>query len=186
LVNRIIDAPDARRLCVIVNDFGALSVDAGVLARRDGAVLALANGCVCCSAAAGLYAAFDAALGLDPAPATVIVEASGVADPVRIAAVARAEPDFTPGGILTLVDPGALVALLADPLIAPDVIRQVTSADMVLLSRTDILDTPVIVNARGLVAAMSPPGRVGAARSIASLRDIDDLFPDTPRHWLPL
>src|SRR5690606_11061380 len=48
------------------------------------------------------------------------------------------------------------------------------------------LDTPVIVNARSLVAAMSPPGRVGDARSIASLRDIDDLFPDTPRHWLPL
>ena len=39
---------------MLVNDFGPVDVDAGLLADSAGQVLRLANGCVCCSLAGGL------------------------------------------------------------------------------------------------------------------------------------
>ena len=77
---------------MLVNDFGPVDVDAGLLADSAGQVLRLANGCVCCSLAGGLDEALARVLTLDPLPEWIVIEASGVSDPARIAQVGLADP----------------------------------------------------------------------------------------------
>ena len=172
LINRAITTHGHPGLCVIVNDFGALSIDAEVLRRNDGQTLALANGCVCCSAASGLYKAFETALTLTPRPTQILLEASGVADPARLIAIARAEPDMQPGKVITMVDAASFVADLKENLKAPDIVRQLQAADIVLLSKTDLVDSDAVVLITNLLSGIAPDAPVEISNSEDVLRHL--------------
>src|SRR5689334_11982857 len=49
LVNALLAQPGGARLAVLVNDFGAVNIDASLIAAREGDTIALSNGCVCCA-----------------------------------------------------------------------------------------------------------------------------------------
>lgn len=57
LLNHLLTLAQGRRLAVLVNDFGALNIDAALVASRDGSTIALTNGCVCCQIGDDLTAA---------------------------------------------------------------------------------------------------------------------------------
>jgi G3E family GTPase len=137
LINRILSEDHGLRLLVMVNDFGAVNIDADLLVSADEDTLTLTNGCVCCTMGADLFMAIGDALDRDPRPDHLIVEASGIADPVRIANAAIAEPDMRYGGIVTLVDAGNFDTLISDPQIGPQIVGQVQPADVVVVSKTD-------------------------------------------------
>ena len=94
LVNHLLRHPGGRKIMVLVNDFGELPIDEELIATREENILTLANGCACCSMGGDLFAAFSAALDFTPPPDHLLIEASGVAEPKRIANFARAEPDL--------------------------------------------------------------------------------------------
>ena len=48
LVNRWLREAEGQRIAVLVNDFGALNIDAALIAGASGDTIALTNGCVCC------------------------------------------------------------------------------------------------------------------------------------------
>ena len=50
LVNRLLSAPDAGKIAVIVNEFGEIGIDGDLIARADEDMLELTNGCICCAA----------------------------------------------------------------------------------------------------------------------------------------
>lgn len=160
LINRVIVQRGTPGLCVIVNDFGELDIDAEILRRSDGLTLTLANGCVCCSAASGLYDAFEAALNAQPRPEHIIIEASGVADPARLNAIARAEPALEARSIITVADCLAIERDIDDPLKKPDILRQLRSADLILLSKTDVAPPRLVERVRGLIADIAPAASI--------------------------
>nr|WP_322770679.1 GTP-binding protein [Frankia sp. Cr1] len=85
LLNRILGGDHGLRVAVLVNDFGSLSIDADlVVGVDDCAVVSLANGCVCCTIHDDLFDAVRRVMNRPEAPQYVILEASGVADPVGI------------------------------------------------------------------------------------------------------
>lgn len=135
LINRLLRSPGGRRITVLVNDFGAINIDADLLESKDEDTIALTNGCVCCSIGGDLFMALGDVLDRQPRPDVLVIEASGVADPRRIADTARAEPDLRYGGIVTLVDALNHSDLSADPLIAPQVLEQVACADLLAVSK---------------------------------------------------
>ena len=104
LVNHLLRHAGGRRLSVLVNDFGKIAIDADLIAARDGDSMTLANGCVCCSIGGDLYRALTRALDRRPRADALVIEASGVAEPARLAEIARAEPDLLLAGIVVLVD----------------------------------------------------------------------------------
>jgi G3E family GTPase len=165
LLNRTILSHGRPRLCVIVNDFGELSIDAEVLRRAEGQTLALPNGCVCCTAASGLYKAFEAALGILPRPSHILLEASGVADPARLIAIARAEPEMRAGKVVTVVDAATVATDLRDRLKAPDILRQLQAADVVLLAKTDVVDATTSARVNEIVAELAPSAIVDTVQS---------------------
>lgn len=138
LVNHILGASTGTRYAVLVNDFGAINVDARLIAAHEGQTMALTNGCICCSMADGFI---QTMLRLMANPATfdhVIVEASGVAEPDRIMDFARLDPLLAPDAILVLADAETVAERLDDPKIGDITARQIASADMLLLNKTDL------------------------------------------------
>lgn len=155
LLNRLLAQRD-ERILVMVNDFGDIAVDAAMISRRSADTIQLSNGCICCSMGGGLFQAFERALELRDGVDRLVIEASGVAEPGRLAAFALAEPELDCRGIVVVVDPQSLSDRLADPRIGSVVESQIRGADVVFLSRGDIADGATLRRAARLVAFFNP------------------------------
>ncbi len=137
LINRLLAEDHGLRLLVMVNDFGAINIDADLLESRDEDTLTLTNGCACCTMGADLFMAMGDALDRRPRPDHLVIEASGVADPKRIADAGIAESEMTYGGIVTVVDGVEFPRLAEDGLIGPQVRAQAAQADLLHVSKVD-------------------------------------------------
>lgn len=140
LIGHLLQHNQGMRLLVLVNDFGAINIDAQRIAQAGAQTIALTNGCVCCAMTGDLYYAVGDALARQPRPDAIVIEASGVAEPGRIAAVALAEPDLSYAGVVTMADAQGLPDLLRNPHVREQVQRQLQQADLIALSRTDVVD----------------------------------------------
>jgi G3E family GTPase len=139
-VNHLLRDPQGERLAVVVNDFGAVNIDIDLIEHADGETVQLTNGCVCCSLASGLaevlFALRDGGRGYD----RVIVEASGVADPVATAQYAHL-PGFVLDGVIVLADATSVRRMAADRYVSRQVTRQLADADLVVLNKVDLVDS---------------------------------------------
>jgi G3E family GTPase len=164
LINRLLAEDHGLRLMVMVNDFGSINIDADLLQSADADTLTLTNGCVCCTMGADLFMAIGTALDRKPRPDHLIVEASGIADPVSIANAAIAEPDMRYGGIVTVVDADHFAGLAGDPQIGPQILGQAQAADIVIVSKTDTIPEPLQNRLSGMgvpiVTCANDPGPV--------------------------
>lgn len=161
LLNRLLESNDGRRLAVLVNDFGAINVDAALVASRGVDTMSLQNGCVCCQIGGDLTDALIRVIGSVPRPDAIVIEASGVSDPWRIAQVGLADPALALDGVVVLVDVASVREQADDPLLADTVHRQLQAADLLVLNQCDRIDDA----------------------SLATLRDwLDAEVPGTPRH----
>jgi G3E family GTPase len=140
LIGHLLQHNQGMRLLVLVNDFGAINIDAQRIAQAGAQTIALTNGCVCCAMTGDLYYAVGDALARQPRPDAIVIEASGVAEPGRIAAMALAEPDLTYAGVVTMADAQGLPELLCNSQLREQVQRQLQQADLIALSRTDVVD----------------------------------------------
>jgi G3E family GTPase len=141
LLNRMLRESQDRRLAVLVNDFGALNIDAALVASKASDVIALTNGCICCSIGNDLTSALMRVLASSIPFDAVLIEASGVSDPWRIAQVALADPELSLDGVIVLVDASACLTQAADPLLADSLQRQLKGADLLVVNKTDLVDS---------------------------------------------
>lgn len=135
LINALLAADHGLKLLILVNDFGAINIDARLLASRDEDTIALTNGCICCTMGADLFMALGDALDRPQRPDHIVIEASGISDPARIATAALTEPDMQYAGIVTLVDGLEFDALISDPLIGAQIRDQIVKADLVVVTK---------------------------------------------------
>src|SRR5262245_57134823 len=85
LLNGILHGEHDYRMGVVVNEFGQVDIDGRLVraARED--VVELPNGCLCCSAQGNLQGALARLIDRSRPPQYVLVEASGLAEPVPLA-----------------------------------------------------------------------------------------------------
>ncbi|MEM8599106.1 MAG: GTP-binding protein [Bacteroidota bacterium] len=172
LVNAITSSAAARgrRLGLVVNDFGAVNLDATEVDASGGRVLALEGGCVCCSLSAGLVTALLALVGHASRPEHILIEASGVSDPLGIVLPmmgAGLQPVVRLAAVIAVVDvgqvdrwPSADAQVLAE--------AQVGGASVVVLTKTGVHGEPARWAAEDWVRSFAPAAR---------LLDADDLDP---------
>ncbi len=151
---------DRQRYTVMVNDFGAVNIDAALIESHDGGTINLKNGCVCCSLADGLSDALLRVLNAPVAPEHIVIEASGVGDPWQIAEVALIEPDLSLAAVIVLVDAEQLAAQLADGYIGDTVRRQISRADLLLLNKMDLVGEAQAAHCQSLLRQLAPQGRI--------------------------
>lgn len=155
LINRLLAEDHGLNLMVVVNDFGAVNIDADLIENKEGGTLALTNGCVCCSMDQDLQMALRRLVIQKDRPDHVLIEASGVSDPANIAETVQSIPELINGGIVSLVDAGNAAELLGDPNVGDLVQQQIKSADLVLVTKAKELSADLKgqlgeVGARGL------------------------------------
>jgi G3E family GTPase len=157
LLQRWLQQAAGQRIAVLVNDFGAINLDAALVSQAGAQTIALSNGCVCCSIGDDLSGALMRVLKVQPPFDAVVVEASGVSDPWRIAQIALVEPRLTLHSVIVLVDAAGLPAQLADPLLADTVTRPLAHADLVLLNHADRATPAALAQARAWVTQHAGP-----------------------------
>lgn len=108
LLNRILTNQKGIRFAVIVNDIGEVNIDAsliqkgGVVSQNDDSLVALQNGCICCSLKMDLIAQLHD-LAAQKAYDYIVIEASGICEPGPIAqticSYAQMVPQFATDGL---------------------------------------------------------------------------------------
>jgi len=160
LLNRLLADVHDVRLAVLVNDFGAVNIDAALIANRDGETISLTNGCVCCSIGDNLGMTLYDLAGRPDGPEHIVVEASGVADPARIAAYAGCHPRLGLDGIVVVADAETVRARASDKYVGDVIRQQLATADLIVLSRTDLIDASATRAVRDWIEAEVPDARV--------------------------
>jgi len=141
---------------VLVNDFGAINIDAALIASADGDTIALTNGCVCCSIGDDLSQALIRALDAPQPFDGIVIEASGVSDPWRIAQIGLAVPGLSLDGVIVLLDAQALADNLANPLLRDSIERPLAHADLAVLNKVDLADDAALETARDWIRRNAP------------------------------
>ncbi len=165
LLNALISGGTERRLGVLVNDFGAINIDAELVLGVDGEMVSLGGGCICCSIREDLASSIVAMLSRADAPEHLVIEASGVSDP---AAVARAIAGTQMQGLVSL--DGVVVVVDAKAHFAAGfrervvIGGQLKAADIVVLSKADLLDDGELEAVEAKVRKTVPRARIVAAR----------------------
>ena len=147
LLNRLIADPALAETAVIINEFGDVGLDHLLVREISDGVVLLQSGCLCCTLRGDLVDALEQLLrDLDNGRATfrrVILETTGLADPAPVLQTAMAHPylamRYRLDGVITVVDAINGAATLDAHL---EAVKQVAVADRIVLSKTDLIDTP--------------------------------------------
>ncbi len=148
LINRMLHDNAGQRLAILVNDFGSINVDAGLIAAHNGRTISLTNGCACCSIAGDLVGALVETADMKPRPDRIVIETSGVADPNRVANYVRGHPGIGVDGIVVLADTESVQALSADRFVGRTVRNQLAAADLIVMTKTDLVTEPAVDTTR--------------------------------------
>lgn len=140
LLNHLLTGDHGLKVAVLVNDFGAINIDAELVVGVATDVISLANGCVCCTIRDDLVATVLATIDRPERPDYILLEASGVAEPASIAMTFNnpaLRDQLRLDSILCVVDAAHLFA-------APETMElklfQMACADLVLLNKVDLVD----------------------------------------------
>ncbi len=140
LLKRLLTGDHGLRIAVLVNDFGALNIDAELVVGVDSDVVSLANGCVCCSIRDDLIEAVEQVLARPEQPQYVVLEASGVAEPSGIAATFNnpaLRERIRLDSIICVVDAEQVFAAPEQEQLK---LRQIAFSDLLLLNKVDLVE----------------------------------------------
>jgi G3E family GTPase len=162
LLNHLVRHPGMADTALIVNEFGEIGIDHALVDQAFENTVLMDSGCICCSIRGDLIDTIEdlfanAALGRIPSFSRILIETTGLADPVPIVhalaageeALGRCALDL----VVTTVD-GVLGAAQLDE--HPEVESQIAVGDLVLITKSDIAEESAVRRLAGRVASLNP------------------------------
>ena len=140
LLNHILHGNHGLKIAVLVNDFGAINIDAQLVVGVEGETVTLSNGCICCTIRGDLLKQTLKLLRREDLPEYIIIETSGVSDPITVANTFLT-PEIKPLAQLDSI----LVVVDADNILTLDeenfglALDQIAVADIVVLNKVDLV-----------------------------------------------
>lgn len=145
LMNRALADPAMRGALVIVNEFGEVGLDHALMASSDDSIVVLQNGCLCCTVFGDLIGTLNAlyhrreAGEIDPFD-RVVIETSGLADPVSVVQAFLSDPTleglYRLGGVVAVVDGVNYATTIGEH---DEATRQIALADHIILTKLDMV-----------------------------------------------
>ncbi|SNX64515.1 G3E family GTPase [Streptomyces sp. TLI_55] len=141
LLNHLLHRSGGSRIGAIVNDFGAIEIDAMAVAGALGdSTVSLGNGCLCCAVdATELDSYLERLARPDTGIDVIVIEASGLAEPQELVRMllASEHPGIVYGGLVEVVD----AAEFDDTRVKhPELDRHLALADLVVVNKLDRAD----------------------------------------------
>jgi G3E family GTPase len=162
LLNRILNEHHGLRIGVLVNDFGAISIDTQLITNIEGETISLANGCVCCTIRDDLVNAILQLIAIDTPPDYIITETSGVSDPESAAMAlvmsTKIAAKISLDSIITVVDAEQVLEL--DSINEKLAIDQIEVADIVVINKTDLVSEKQLQQVHRWLENTSPQARM--------------------------
>lgn len=168
LINQLLRQADGRRIAVLVNEFGALPIDEDLIVAQDGDVIAIAGGCVCCAFGDNLVGTLGDMAKRAPQPDAILIEASGVAIPASIASVMSLVMGVELAGLIVLADAETIEARAQDKYIGDTIHRQLQGADIVILTKTDLVSADQQKRVMTWAQAAAPGAEVIASADLGA------------------
>ena len=186
LLNRILSNEKGIKFAVIVNDIGEVNIDAdliqqgGIVNQQDDSLVALQNGCICCTLKMDLVQQLQDLIALQRFD-YIVIEASGICEPGPIAqticSIPMMAPEVTAKGyprldcIVTVVDSlrmrdefGSGMDLLKQNIDEEDienlVIQQIEFCNMVLLNKASEVSPEELGRVRSIVHELQPKAEI--------------------------
>ena len=183
LLKALLRAPRLTGTMVLVNELGEIGIDHHLVEHASESTLLLENGCLCCAmrddlktALKDLHSRRDR--GDIPSYERVVVETTGIADPVPIAYTLLAEPvlqhHYRLGNVVTVVDAVNAPAQLDR---FTESVRQVALADRLVVSKLDLAGPGAMDELRPRLATLNPAAPIIVADS-SGLDPVDLLIAD--------
>ncbi|MFD1513978.1 CobW family GTP-binding protein [Halomarina rubra] len=170
-----------RKLAVLVNDMGAVNIDAELVANRDGNVTELSNGCICCDLRDDLEVEVSR-LAREREFEHLVVESSGISEPAPVASLfttGAASAPYELDTLATVVDvstfretvessetvetdavardrPGRVEREGETRPLGELLVAQVETADVVLLNKCDLVEAAEVEAVAELVRSLNP------------------------------
>lgn len=138
LINRLLSGDHGKRLTILVNDFGAINIDADLIAEHAGDTISLANGCACCQLQDDALKQLQELAAMDTPPDHILVEASGAGEPARLAYLGYGIKGLHLAGVYVAIAADTLAVRVKDKFTGKLVQRQIAQADFCLLTKTDL------------------------------------------------
>ena len=166
LLNRLLKHPAMFDTAVLINEFGAVSIDHLLVRETSGDVMVLSNGCICCSVAGDMVTAlrdlyFKRANGEVPNFRRVIIETTGLADPAPIMHTLIEMPlvaaRYSLSGIVTTVDATHGEGQLDTHF---ESVKQAAVADRIVITKVDLATREKIDALKARLAALNPGARL--------------------------
>ena len=139
LLNHILQNQQDLKVAVLVNEFGDINIDSQLLVSVDENMMELSNGCICCTINDGLVNAVYSVLEKGDRIDYMIVETTGVADPLPIALTflgTELQHLTRLDSILTVVDSEAFTS---DHFNSDAAYAQIMYGDIIILNKTDLV-----------------------------------------------
>lgn len=186
LLNRILSNKKGIKFAVIVNDIGEVNIDAsliqkgGIVDQQDDSLVALQNGCICCTLKMDLVEQLHDIIAMHRFD-YIVIEASGICEPAPIAqticSIPRMEAKYSADGlarldcIVTVVDAlrmkdefGNGDSLIRQNIDEEDienlVIQQIEFCNMVLLNKADMVEPSELERIKQIVRALQPKAEI--------------------------
>ena len=186
LLNRILTNKKGIRFAVIVNDIGEVNIDAsliqqgGVVSQKDDSLVALQNGCICCTLQTDLINQLHE-LAAQKAFDYIVIEASGICEPAPIAqtlcSYAQMVPQFAQDGLPVLdcicsvvdalrirdeFDGGEQLAhyVPKEEDLAALVIEQIEFCNIVLLNKASEVSEEELAHIKSIIRAIQPTAQI--------------------------
>jgi G3E family GTPase len=162
IVRRLLQSPAGRGTAVIVNEFGEIGIDDGLLRAGSERTMLVGNGCVCCAAQSDLHRTLrdlfsERERGSIPDFQRVVIETSGLADPTPLLQTLPTDRAlgriYNLNAIVTVVDAAAGLATSRS---APEWAKQVALADRCLVTKTDLVSQDEVKAVMAEISSLSP------------------------------
>ena len=184
VLNHVVKQPGMQATAVIINEFGEIGIDHMLVETSTELMVEINNGCVCCTVRGDLADKLGSlAMWLDagriPPGERVIVESTGLADPAPIMHTLMTDPQllerYRLDRLVTVVDAVNGATSLAR---FPEAAKQVAVADLLITSKTDLIDShsdrTAYAGLRARIRAINP--RAEIRETTHGAVDPDSLF----------
>ncbi len=162
LINRILREQHGRKLAVIVNEFGEISIDGQLVIHDEEAQLVeFNNGCLCCTVRGDLVETLGRLQARAGTLDGILIETTGLADPAPVASTFFAADEVKAGirldAFVTVVDAVNLERNLAQ---SNEAMEQVAFSDIILINKRDLVSSEQMDAVERRVRQLNPMARI--------------------------
>jgi len=139
LLNHLLSEKHGYKCAIIINEFGAISIDNQLVVGADEEIVELSNGCLCCRVRGDLIKSLTNLIQKQKRFDYVLIETTGLADPSPLAYtffLKDLAKNYRLDGIVTVVD---ALHIEKELMTAPEAKPQIAFADVLLLNKTDLV-----------------------------------------------